>query len=666
MATSDASKIEPGGPVRVIQPQLDAAGGVTLRFDNADIYEVVQTIMGDILHLNYVIDPGVTGKVNINGLTPVSSNDLLGVLQSVLAMNNVSIIRDGNMYKVVRDSVAPHDAVGGAAVGDNGSMIQIFAPKFVQPSAMINSLKNFVGAQAAMVNDPTDHYLIIVDRARNMKKLQELIQSLDVDYLAHVEIEVVQIENDDATDMAKQMDSLFKTSQIFNWRGTEANKVYFMPIKRMNAILIAAANKDILESAKHRIKEIDIPPRQGLGSRINIYVCKNSAATYLASLISQIYGGPAISSSTDTSLSSSASLSQGTSKVVQKGAIAANAATGSGLVGEVQVIPNEKSNSLIIKAGRQDYLEILKLLEQLDSIPRQVLIQANIIEVTLNNTDQLGLEWHVLNDHVKINGTSYTATTSQQGLLPRDSSGNVTGGGLLYTLGVSPQQTLATLQAVASKNDINVLSSPRILASDGKEATIEVGEEVPVLTQEIANVVANSSTTTTNPATTLTSSVTYRSVGLILKIKPSINDSGLVNLALSQEVSNVVDDVNASGNTPRFTKRKIDTEITLQEGKTLTIGGLIQDQRSKSDSGIPFLKDIPLFGSLFKNASHSKQRTELLLTITPYVVRGQDDADRVNQEADDLMEGVKAYTKRMAAEKARLRVTTSNSDQTAN
>jgi general secretion pathway protein D len=515
--------------------------------------------------------------------------------------------------------------------------------------------------------------LIIVDRARNVKKLQELIQSLDVDYLSHVEIELVQVENDDAADLAKEMDALFKTSQIFNWRGTEANKVFFLPIKRMNAILIAAANKEILESAKRRVKEVDIPPKEGVGSRINIYVCKNSGASYLASIISQIYGGPAITSADSSSgLSSSAALSsntqQGTTKVVQKGNISANSATGSGLVGEVQVIPNEKSNSLIIKAGRQDYLQILKLLEQLDTVPRQVLIQANIIEVTLSNSNQLGLEWQATMNHTNFNGANFHSSASLQGLVSSSSTSSTstgtsttgtsttgnTGGGLLFSLFDSLPNAIAQIQAVASDNDINVLSSPRILASDGKEATIEVGEDVPVLTQSVSTANTAVSTVTT-PGTTVANSVNYRSVGLILKIKPNINDSGLVNLALSQEVSNIVDDVNQDGTTPRFTKRKIDTEVTLQEGKTLTIGGLIQDQQTKGNTGIPFLKDIPWVGNLFKSTSKSLSRTELLLTLTPYVIRSQDDTERVNHEADELMDAVRAYTSKMDAQKAAAR-----------
>lgn len=613
------AKIAPRNTIQVEQPKFATAGGVTLRFDNAEIYEVVQTVLGDILHLNYVVDPGVTGKVNINGLSPVSAEDLFGVLESVLALNNVSIIKDGNVYKVVRDAVAPRDTVSAIASGDNGTLIQIFAPRYVQPSALVTALKAFVGAQATIVNDPTDHYLIIVDRARNMKKLQEMVEMLDIDYLNQVQTEIVQIENGDAAEVAKEMETLFKTSQMYNWRGTEANKVFFMPIKRMNAILVAAANKEVLATAKARIRDVDIVPKEGLGSRINIYTVRNSSAAYLAGLISQIYGGSAPAVSTAT-------------KVIQKGPVASTSAAGAGLSGEVQIIPNEKSNSLIIKASRQDYLQILKLLEQLDTISRQVMIQANIIEVTLTGERKLGIEWSLL--HERLNGKP--AKLALGGIV------NKTSAGLLYTVSDSLSNVIGTIQAVATQNDINVLSSPQILASDGKESKIEIGQDVPVRTSAITNV-GTSGTTTSTSGTTLTESVSYRTVGLILKVKPSINESGLVGLEISQEVSDVVNDANASGTTPRFTKRSIDTEVTLQEGKTLVIGGLIQTKGTLSETGIPYLKDIPLLGSMFKGDDKVHERTELLLTLTPYIIRNQGDADKLSHDLDQEMDEIRAY-----------------------
>lgn len=640
---ADTWKPEPikaSNQISVKQPTLSGGAGTTLRFDNADIYEVVQTVLGEVLNVPYVIEPGVTGKVNINSLTPVSAEDLFGVLQSVLALNGVSIVREGNVYKVIRDTLAPRDpGIAGSAVGDNGAMIQIFSPRFVQPSAMIPALKNFISANAVLINDPTNRYLIVSDRARNVRKLQELVEAFDIDYLSRVQVEMVQIENGDATEVAKEMETLFKSSQLYQWQGVEANKVFFMPIKRMNAILVGAQSREILDSARRRIKEVDVIPKEGLGSRINIYTVKNSSADHLASLISQIYGGAATASSSSSSSSGSTAGTPSagtTTRVVQKGPMPTTTATGSGLSGEVAIIPNDKTNSLIIKASRQDYLQIIKLLDQLDVAPRQVLIEANIIEVTLEDSTKFGVNWNLAKETVRIDGKSYPGSTALQGPGLFDPSKTT---GFFYKIFSDAARTnaIAELEAIAGKGNVHLLSSPRLMASDGKDASIEIGDEVAVKTGQITNV-----GTTGNGSNTTTDTITYRQTGLILKLKANINDSGLVNLNVSQEVSDVVP-VSGSPTQPNFSKRKVETEVSVQEGATFVIGGLIQDKHTVNENGVPFLKDVPLFGYLFKQSEDTVRRTELFLTLTPYVVRNQEEAAALSKDFEAGLEEVKGF-----------------------
>lgn len=641
--------IKASNQISIKQPVLSGGGGTTLRFDNADIYEVVQTVLGEVLNVPYVIEPGVTGKVNINSLTPVSAEDLFGVLQSVLALNGVSIVREGNVYKVIRDTLAPRDpGIAGSAVGDNGAMIQIFSPRFVQPSAMIPALKNFISANAVLINDPTNRYLIVSDRARNVRKLQELVEAFDIDYLSRVQVEMVQIENGDATEVAKEMETLFKSSQLYQWQGVEANKVFFMPIKRMNAILVGAQSREILDSARRRIKEVDVIPKEGLGSRINIYTVKNSSADHLASLISQIYGGAATASSSSSSSSSGSTAgtpSAGTTtRVVQKGPMPTTTATGSGLSGEVAIIPNDKTNSLIIKASRQDYLQIIKLLDQLDVAPRQVLIQANIIEVTLEDSTKFGVNWNLSKETVRIDGKSYPGSTALQGpglFDPTKTTGffyKIFSDAAARAVGTNP---IAELEAIAGKGNVHLLSSPRLMASDGKDASIEIGDEVAVKTGQITNV-GTTGTGANNTGNVQTDTFTYRQTGLILKLKANINDSGLVNLNVSQEVSDVVP-VSGSPTQPNFSKRKVETEVSVQEGATFVIGGLIQDKHTVNENGVPFLKDVPLFGHLFKQSEDTVRRTELFLTLTPYVVRNQEEAAELSKDFEAGLEEVKGF-----------------------
>jgi len=235
-----ATAATPSSGVRVSRPaQLNETplAGTTLRFENADIYEVVQVILGDILHLSYLIDPAIQGKITLNTQETVSTADVYGILESVLRLHNISIVREGRLHKVLRDASATRDAIGFEAAGENSPLIQVVPLKFVQASALVNVLRNFVGPQGAITNDATNRYLVLADRASNVAKLIAMVASLDVDYLQHIRVRIVQITKGDAAELAREMDALFRSSGLFNWPGTDGNKVFFMPVARMNAIL---------------------------------------------------------------------------------------------------------------------------------------------------------------------------------------------------------------------------------------------------------------------------------------------------------------------------------------------------------------------------------------------------------------------------------------------
>jgi len=225
-ATSAPGAAATRNDVKIRRPELSDAvmPGTILKFDNADIYEVLQAVLGEMLHLNFIVDPTIQGKVTINTVGSVSQADIFNILESILSLNNLSILRDGKLYKVVKDGNAPRDALTFEAVGEGSPLIQIIPVKFVQASALVNTLRNFIGQQAGITNDPTNKYLVIADRASNVAKMLDLVKVLDVDYLKHVKIKVVQIQKGDALEMAREMETLFKTSGMFNWPGTDATR----------------------------------------------------------------------------------------------------------------------------------------------------------------------------------------------------------------------------------------------------------------------------------------------------------------------------------------------------------------------------------------------------------------------------------------------------------
>ncbi len=628
------------GPLasKIRRPELsgEAMQGTLLKFDNADIFEVLQAIMGDMLHLNYIVDPSVQGKVTINTQGAVSQADVFNLLESILSLNGLSIIRDGKLYKVIKDGNAPRDTMAFDAAGEGSPLIHIIRVKYVQPSALINVLKNFIGQQAGIVNDPTNKYLVVADRASNVAKILELLKVLDVNYLQEVKIKVVQVSKGDATELAKEMETLFKASGMFNVPGTEPNKVFFMPIKRMNAILIAATNDAVAETAEKWLHTLDDVPTDGVGSNIHVHSIENTTALHVANIIRQIYGGSPIAATTAPS------------KTIVQGSVPSSGAMGAaaGLSGSVQIIPDEATNNIIIKANPQDYLQIKKIIQRIDLVPRQVLIQVMVAEVALNDSTKYGVEWWLQKEKLSINGTSYSPQAGlKSGLLtPSAGLGNdKTASGLTYMVFGGNSSVVAMFQALGSTTDLNILSAPHVMASDGKEAKIEVGKDVPVVSNTIATPAANATPGAGGFNTSNT--ISYRTVGILLSVKPHVNASGLVNLILTQEVSAMTAETVDGVKSPVFSKRKVETEITLEEGKTLLIAGLIENKGNLQNTGIPGLKDIPLFGSLFGVKDNKLEKTELMVTITPYVVRNRDEGDRITAGFTENLSELKKFMK---------------------
>lgn len=670
-AAPAAAKVEAPAPVvtsdngvRVARPG-EASGkpvpGVILRFENADINDVVQAILGDALKLNYMIDPTIQGRITLQSAGNVSAADLYNILESVLQLHGISIVRDGKLYKIVRDVQANRD-VGLTAAGENSPVVQVIPLQFVQASALLASVKAVLGQQAIVANDPTNRHLIVVDRAQNVAKALEIVTMLDVDYLARVRIRLIDIAKGDATELAKEMDTLFRTSGLFNWPGTEGNKVYFLPILRMNAILVAAANDSMIEAAEKWIRTLDDEPKNGLGAMVHVYPVINSNAAHLADLLRQLYGaaptpqtGPAQQPSSSLSAPTGQSTTPGMtpttttntdpSRVVLRG----SGASGGTLAGNVQIIADESTNSLVIRASPQDYLQIRRIIDRIDTVARQVLIQVMVAEIGLSDKLQYGVEWWLKGLKFSANGKTWNAQAGlDTGLVspaadanpvttsPGDNSGVASG--FNYMIFNKAGDITGLFNLLATNTNVNILSAPHVLASDGKTAKIEVGTEEPVVTQTVST-----PTSTVSGATTTTSnSVQYRPTGILLEVKPTINASGLVNLNMTQEVSSRGTSVLVGGSSyPVFTKRKVSTEVTIEEGKTLVVAGLIQDRGDKSNQGVPGLKDVPIFGTLFGTQKNQTDKTELLIAITPFVVRDKSEAEKITRDFRESLTDLK-------------------------
>lgn len=650
--------------------------GVTLKFDNADIYEVIQVVLGEVLKLDYVIDPTVQGRVTLKSTGAISMADIYSTLETALAASNISIVRQGKLYKVLRDTNAVRDAGLGPGVGAASSVMQIIPVQFVQANQLANTLRGFVGSQAAITNDPSNRYLIVVDKAANVEKIVDMVKTLDSDYVSQVQIRLFPLAHSEATDVAKELDALFKTSGIFNKPGTDATKTFFLPVARMNAVMVAAANPALIQTAEQWIKTLDAEPRNGLGSFVHVYPVANGNAANLASLVTQIFGGSAptqnnantgaagLPSASGTAFGSSTGATgtntglagaaaggtnnqnnSSAARTIERGNTPSQGTTGTapGLGGSVQVIADTETNTLIVRASPQDYQQVRKVLERLDASPRQVMVQVMVAEVTLTDALQYGVEWWI-KSALTSGGKSWPAFVGLDGAIGTTGVNTAVGGSTTSVVGATPKvtgtstglnyavfgsagQVIGLLNVLGRDTNVNILSAPHVLASDGKIAKIEVGSEVPVITQTVST--PSNSLISSNQFST-SNSVQYRPTGILLEVKPSITSAGRLTLSISQEVSSVGDAVDAGGTKyPSFLKRKVTTDATIEDGKTIMLAGLIENRTENGIVGVPVLKDIPLVGGLFGTTSKTKNKTELLISITPYIVNNRDEADRL-------------------------------------
>ncbi|HEX9715409.1 MAG TPA: hypothetical protein VGA28_06940, partial [Desulfurivibrionaceae bacterium] len=296
--------------------------------------------------------------------------------------------------------------------------------------------------------------------------------------------------------------------------------------------------------------------------------------------------------------------------------------------GEPLLLADDGRNIILIRALTPDYTRLVKLMERLDNLPRQVLIEVMVVEVTLNDSWQFGIEWALKNNQLKIDGTKYGQSFTT------DFASKITSG-FSYSVFRSAEDVVALINAIADQTDTTLLSSPQILVLNNEEASVNVGDQVPILTSQSVPI-------TSNPTDLFqTSTVQYKDTGTLLKVRPRINHDGLVILDVVQQVSSVK--VNTFGGTdsPIISTRELKTRLAVKNGQSIMMGGLINKDNSITQSKIPLLGDIPLLGWAFKYESHKNDKTELLVMITPYVIETDDVLDQYIKKFQEKMQGLR-------------------------
>lgn len=616
------------------KPLVEKGPKIVLNFDNADLYAVIGTI-AELLGLNYIVDPNVSGKVTINTAGGLYKRDLFPVFLQILEVNGLTAIKEGSLYRIVqlkestRLPIELRFARGGADVPPmEKTIIQIIPLKFISTEEMTKLVTPFISAGGTIVSDMASNTLLVVDKGLNILKILRLVETFDVNMLERVYYRFYPLKYLDAEDVTTTL-----SDYTSSYEKITSVMVKFIPITRLNTLFVVSTNPLVFEKVEEILGQIDVIDEE-VAPKIYVYFIKNGEAKDLASLLDKVFLKKSSSkekSKEKTSKAGGSATIAGNpfseARVKEKKAEKAAAAkakktpsksspaakgepSGSGtLMGEVNITPDEIRNALIIEAVPSDHRIIEDILKRIDVLPRQVLIEATIAEITRTASTELGMDWAFGQGAAAAGAGSFLATIGKTGLK--------------YSIGVT-DKWYAELNALATKGLVNIISSPHVLASDNKEARIDVSREIPV---------ASGQTTVASGSTVSETSIEYRDTGVILSVTPHINDRGLVTMDISEEVSDLDEDVNVAGkNYPSFFKRTVKTNLTLKHGQTIVIGGLIKDKEEEDISGVPCLIDVPVVRYLFGQETKKSEKIELVVLITPRVVADLDDVDAVTQE----------------------------------
>jgi len=641
------------------RPGIPTAGsGVIFNFDNADIYEVIR-VMAEILKINYLIDPRVKGVVNIHTTGQLPAEEIFPIFQSILRLNGVIAVKKDGLYEIVplsdakKTYVSPTTLRGGAkGPSEEKYTIQIVPLKYIPATEASKLIKPFLSDGAEIAEHPPQNILIICDVASNIKKSLDILALFDTDIFTDMRVRIYPVLNADVTEVAKEMERIFSSFEV-STKSARGVGITFTPVTRINSLLVVSSIPNIFEKVEGWLRELDKIPGEGSKLSVFVYYVQNAKAKDLADVLKEIFGkakekkvekGEKAAAPAETTPRGA----KPTPTPATPTAPAPGKEEAAGVPeGEIGIVVDEPTNSLIIKAFHRDYRSILETIKKLDIYPKQVLIEVLLAEVTLDDANKFGIEW------AKFVSSS-NPSHAQGGVLgsqpPTDSSGNFINpfdaalptpiaGGFRYAIVALGGRLSAAIDLAASEGRLKVISSPHIIASNNKEAKIQVGSSQPILT----NTYTTPGVTSTTGSGVVEGTIEYKDIGIILSLTPRISDGGLVSLEVNIEDSSLLP-TTALGNlsnVPAFSKKIAKTILSVKEGETIVIGGLISEQKQKTTSGIPLLSKIPVIGALFGFQSYETTRDELILLMTPHVISDQSSSDAVTREFKEKVEGMK-------------------------
>lgn len=600
-------------------------GNIVVKLVDVPTADAVQQILGDTLGLNYVIEGEASGSVTIQTARPVDQRSLIQMLAGALASNDLVLINEGGFYRV-----APVDAAAtaGRVVGYGttttdlrvGPGVQVVPLRYISAVEMEKILRPIATEGAIARVDTARNLLILKEDSRNIVSMLEMVDLFDVDYMAGMSFAVLPVKNTSASLLVSELDQLFGAASGSPMAGV----VRFIPIERLNSVLAISAQPHHLDQVQAWMTQLD---RTGSMADQSFHVIplQNRPAKEVADLLQKALsptdasadpGFSAVSPAlTPVATSSASDTAPATAVEVTVPAISSPGAK------PARIYADDANNSLVILASAEEYQLLQQVVTLLDVTPNQVMLEATIAEVTLSDDLAYGVTWFLQEGDFGISFSDI-----ENGAVAAAFPG--------FSVLTQGTDGRAALNAVASVTDVKVLSSPSLMVLDNRTATLQVGDQVPIVTQTAVS--------TVDPNAPIVNSVELRDTGVILNVTPRVNEGGRVMLDIEQEVSDVVETRTSGIDSPTIQQRKIKTTVAVDNGSTIALGGLIRDRVTDGHTKVPLLGDIPGVGELFRSTTQRTERTELVVLITPRVIGGADDARRVTKELTDRMRGVGA------------------------
>lgn len=637
------------------EPAKTSSGqdGITLNLLNVPVQQAAKIVLGDILKLNYTIADKAAGNVTLQTSAPVPVDGLIEAFEVALRTSGLAIVNSGGFYKIVPSTGVAQSGVPMATrrnTDSPGIQNQIIPIRHIGVADMKRVLEPIVPAGAVARIDPARNLMVVSGTQSELANINNLVQIFDVDYMKGMSFALYPVKTSDPEAISSELETIFGLDKEGPMKGV----VRFIPNRRLGSVLVISSKPDQIAKAKGWIDKLDKAAQQG-EQQLFVYKIQNRQAAELASLLQRVLTvgerrpsdaagavaprfeaaattAPAEDgrhSSTATGSSALLGTAAGDNTSAARSFLNSSASQGfsnssggssanhghstapSFEAGGTKVVADEQDNALVIQATPKEYQRILTILQRLDRQPTQVMLEAVIAEITLNDELKFGLKWYV-----EKNPSIFSFSDAANGAIASSFPG--------FSYFFSTKNLKFALDAMSAITKVNVVSAPSLMVMDNKKATLQIGDQVPIVTQTAQSVIATGA-----PAV---NTITMKDTGVILSVTPRVNDSGRVVLDIEQEVSSVAKTTSSGIDSPTIQQRRIRTTITVRDGEALALGGLIQQNDSVTKTQVPILGNIPIIGPAFGTKSNDIKRTELVIFIRPQVVRDDGEAARVTEE----------------------------------